>query len=100
MLRDHDFLFVQHRGEQRDLPVRDAAQPFPVDRDRGQQVDPGRPASARARSQPPIRSSRASAPMAWTRVRIRFSLGAMILRRSGRGSADISDRCKRGLTRP
>jgi len=29
---------VQHRGEQLDLPVRDAAQPFPVDRDRGQQV--------------------------------------------------------------
>ncbi len=38
VLGDHGFLFVQHRGEQLDLPVRDAAQPFPVDRDRGQQV--------------------------------------------------------------
>jgi hypothetical protein len=28
---------VQHRGEQLDLPVRDAAQPLAIDRDRGQQ---------------------------------------------------------------
>jgi len=41
------------------------------------------PASARARSQPPMIWSRTCASMAWIRVRIRFSLGAMIRRRSG-----------------
>jgi catechol 2,3-dioxygenase-like lactoylglutathione lyase family enzyme len=44
-----------------------------------------RPASARARSHPPARSSSRSAPIAWMRVRIRVSLGAMIRRRSGCG---------------
>ena len=34
---DH-LLLVQHRGEQLDLPVRHAAQPLAVDRDRGQQA--------------------------------------------------------------
>ncbi|HUY50170.1 MAG TPA: hypothetical protein VMV92_31445 [Streptosporangiaceae bacterium] len=38
VLGDDHALLVQHRGEQLDLPVRDAAQPFPVDCDRGQQV--------------------------------------------------------------
>ena len=38
-----------------------------------------RPASARSRSQPPIISSRISAPMTWISVRIRVSLGAMTL---------------------
>ena len=37
MLGDHDAFLVQQRGEQLDLPVRDSAQPFPVDGDRGQQ---------------------------------------------------------------
>ena len=39
VLGDDHLLLVQHRGEQLDLlPVADAAQPFPVDRDRAQQV--------------------------------------------------------------
>ena len=37
VLRDDHLLLVQHRGEQLDLPVADPAQPFPVDRDRGEQ---------------------------------------------------------------
>jgi hypothetical protein len=37
VLCDDHLLLVQHRGEQLDLPVADAAQPFPVDRDRGEQ---------------------------------------------------------------
>jgi hypothetical protein len=37
VLGDHDLFLVQHGGEQLDLAVRDAAQPFSVDRDRGQQ---------------------------------------------------------------
>jgi hypothetical protein len=36
VLGDDDLLLVQHRGEQLDLAVQDAAEPFPVDRDRGQ----------------------------------------------------------------
>lgn len=56
-----------------------------------------RPASTRARSQPPTRSSRASAPMAWTRVRIRVSLGTVIRRSSGCGlpSSRASTSCGR-----
>jgi hypothetical protein len=37
VLGDDDLVFLQHRGEQLDLAVGDAAQPFPVDRDRGEQ---------------------------------------------------------------
>ncbi len=50
VLGDHHLLFVQHRGEQLDLPVRDAAQPLPVDRDRGRQ--PVQPAGVRQGAQP------------------------------------------------
>jgi hypothetical protein len=46
---DHLFL-LQHRGEQLDLAVGDAAQPFPVDRDRGQQ--PVQAAGIRQGAQP------------------------------------------------
>jgi hypothetical protein len=84
VLRDHDLVLVQHRGEQLDLAIGDAAQPFPVDRDRVSSP-PCRPVSARARSHPPMSSSSISAPMAWMRVRTRFSLGAMIRRSSGCG---------------
>jgi hypothetical protein len=38
VLGDRGLLLVQHRGEQLDLAVDDAAQPFPVDRDRGEQA--------------------------------------------------------------
>jgi hypothetical protein len=38
VLGDDHLLLVQHRSEQLELPVADAAQPFPVDRDRGQQA--------------------------------------------------------------
>ena len=50
VLGDDHLLLVQHRGEQLDLPVADAAQPFPVDRDRGQQVL--QPARVRQGAQP------------------------------------------------
>ncbi len=50
VLGDHHLLLVQHRGEQLDLPVRHAPQPFAVDRDRGQQ--PVHPARVRHRAQP------------------------------------------------
>ena len=50
MLGDHHLFFLEHRCEQLDLAVRDAAQPFPVDRDRGQQ--PVQPACVRQGAQP------------------------------------------------
>jgi hypothetical protein len=37
-LGDDRFLLVEHGGEELDLAVQDAAQPLPVDRDRGQQA--------------------------------------------------------------
>ena len=52
VLGDDDFLLVQHRGEQFHLlPVADPAQPFAVDRDRGQQ--PLQLPRVRQRPQPP-----------------------------------------------
>jgi hypothetical protein len=50
VLGDHDLFFVQHGGEQLDLAVRDTAEPFSVDRDRGQQVI--QPARVRQGAQP------------------------------------------------
>ena len=51
VLGDDDLLLVQHRGEQLDLlPVADAAQPFAVDRDRGQQ--PLQPPASASAAQP------------------------------------------------
>jgi len=51
VLGDDHLLLVQHRGEQLDLlPVADAAQPFPVDRDRAQQVP--QPPGVRQAAQP------------------------------------------------
>jgi hypothetical protein len=38
VLGDHHLLLVQHRREQLDLPVADAAQPFPVNGDGAQQT--------------------------------------------------------------
>jgi hypothetical protein len=50
VLRDDGLLFLQHRGEQLDRPVCDAAQPFSVDRDRSEQ--PVEAAGGRQAAQP------------------------------------------------
>jgi hypothetical protein len=85
VLGDDHLLLVQHRGEQLDLlPVADAAQPFPADRDRAQQVL--QPPGVRQFAQPaPVSASSLAASISWSTVRIRFSLGAMIVRSSGCG---------------
>ena len=61
VLGDDHLLLVQHRGEQLDLPVADAAQPFAVDRDRGQQARPAARRPPGRAASPPVSSSSASA---------------------------------------
>jgi hypothetical protein len=50
-LPDDHLLVVQHRGEELDLAVQDAAQPLAVDRDRGQRLV--QPARVRQGAEPP-----------------------------------------------